>query len=95
MATTLIFPPRATRDLSDETFDWTRFLKDGVIADANVVVEGDGDLVIESKLVGPKTVTVDLSGGTAGRTYTLICEIVLADGRRFERTAKVSVKARL
>ena len=88
----LKFPDRDPRDLSDNTFDWTDFVEDGVIADATVeVVEGD-DLEITGKLVGPKSVTVDLAGGTVGKTYVLACEVTLVDGRRFNRAAKVAVK---
>lgn len=99
----LKFPDRDPRDLSDNTFDWTDFLANGagadqepaadaVIADATVtVVEGD-DLEITGTLVGPKSVTVDLAGGTVGKTYVLACEVTLVDGRRFNRAAKVAVK---
>ncbi len=89
----LKFPDRDPRDLSDNTFDWTDFIEDGVIADATVeVVDGGDDLEIVGKLVGPKTVTVDLEGGTIGKTYTLACEVTLVDGRRFNRAARVAVK---
>ena len=89
----LKFPVRDPRDLSDETFDWSDFLEDAVIADATVeVVDGGDDLQITGMLVGPKSVTVDVEGGTPGKTYTLACEVTLVDGRRFNRSAKVSVK---
>lgn len=89
----LKFPVRDPRDLSDYTFEWTDFIEDGVIADATVeVVDGGDDLEITGKLVGSKTVTVDVEGGTVGKTYTLACEVTLVDGRRFNRSAKVAVK---
>lgn len=89
----LKFPVRDPRDLSDYTFEWTDFIEDGVITDATVeVVDGGNDLEITGKLVGPKSVTVDVEGGTVGKTYTLACEVTLVDGRRFNRSAKVSVK---
>ena len=96
----LKFPVRDPRDLSDYTFDWSDLLMngadddgDGVITDATVqVVDGGDDLTINGKLVGPQSVTVDLAGGTVGKTYTLACEVTLVDGRRFNRSAKVSVK---
>lgn len=89
----LKFPVRDPRDLSDYTFEWTDFIEDGEIAEATVeVVDGDDQLMITGTLVGPRSVVADLEGGTVGKTYTLACEVTLVDGRRFNRSAKVSVK---
>lgn len=93
------FPTRDPRDLSDYLFDWTDFLTDqesgdvAVIETATVeIVDGDGSLEMTGTLVGPHSVVADLEGGTVGKTYTLACEVSLVDGRRFNRSAKVSVK---
>ena len=94
----LKFPVRDPRDLSDYLFDWEEFLtsedgEKGVIASATVgIADGDDALVITGQLVGQQSVLVDLEGGTVGKTYTLTCEVTLVDGRRFNRSAKVSVK---
>lgn len=40
------------------------------------------------------SVTVWLSGGTAGETYTVTCQIVTSDSRTEERSIKIKVKDR-
>lgn len=74
----------------DYTFDWTTWLNGDVIAGVPVVTVQTG-LMLNSQTNSTTRVTVWLSGGTAGTSYTVACRIMTAAGRTDERTVLVRV----
>lgn len=79
----------------DYVFDWEAWLGESdTIVSAEV--EADDGLVVDSSSVAAdgKSVTVWLSGGTAGASYDVVCHVVTADGREEDRTWQFRVKER-
>lgn len=77
----------------DYAFDWTAWLQDGeTITDHTITVAAGITNPSSSEAAG--VVTVWLSGGTAGTTYTVECLITTSEGRTDERSMTVSVKER-
>jgi len=72
--------------------DW---LSAGETINAHTIDEDTGITVDSSALTDANTsVTVWLSGGTAGVEYLVRCEIVTTDGRTDERTIKIKCEER-
>jgi len=83
--------PDATLDYA---FDWsTHWLQDGETIDSYTVTIASG-LTKDSDSESSGTVTVWLSGGTAGETYEVACKIVTSHGRTDERTIEIIVRER-
>jgi hypothetical protein len=77
----------------DYQWDWSDWLPtDDTITSATVTA--DTGLTVDSSSTTTTTVTAWLSGGTAGTTYAVTCQIVTADERTDERTIRISVKDR-
>lgn len=79
----------------DYEFDWSDWLSDSssdTISSATVSVPSG--IVKESESFTTTTVTVWLSGGTAGEHYDVTCTINTAGGRTNERTMRVPVDHR-
>lgn len=79
----------------DYTFDWSNWLEDGeAIASRNVTVENG--ITLDSSDFASPHITVWLSGGTAGETYDVTCEITTDNlkPRTDQRTMKIEVKER-
>jgi len=80
----------------DYKFDWdTNYLEVGeTISSATVTAESgitkDSDSITDSD----RTVTVWLSGGTAGEKYTISCKIVTSLSRTDERSIYIKVYER-
>lgn len=79
--------------LLDYTFDWSAWLNGDSITGATASVEPNG-LTLEGVTYDPTTVTVWLSGGTEGQTYTVGCQINTSGGRADHRSMTVEVKRR-
>ena len=60
---------------------------------AAAVTTADG-LTLDGTTRNGSTVTAWLSGGTAGQTYRVTCQIETADGRTDERSIDISVRDR-
>ena len=91
----------------DYKFDWaadtngsadldaTDWLADGETISSHTIIAEAGITVDSSSLTDTNTsVTVWLSGGTAGEHYLVTCRIVTSDSHTDDRTIKFSVKQR-
>lgn len=76
--------------VKDWPFDWTAWLAGDTITSRVVTVEPG--LTLDSSVLATPLVTVWLSGGTPGQTYTVMCKIVTAGGRTEERTVRFKIK---
>lgn len=82
----------------DYVFDWAApppgpWLTDGETIEDFEVTVATG-LTLDSQSATDDTITVWLSGGTAGTRYTVACRITTSAGRTDERTFTVSVRER-
>jgi hypothetical protein len=79
----------------DYTFDWTAWLAD--IADAittHTITVPTGITKNSSSVTGGNKVVAWISGGAAGTTYQITCQIVTTGGRTDERSIYIKVKDR-
>ena len=77
----------------DFAFDWTDWLAESeTIDDHTVTVQTGLTLISDSETDG--VVTAWISGGTAGRTYTVACLIETNANRIDERTMRIQVMER-
>ncbi len=90
MSNTFLKDPDATLDYA---FDWSSWLQSGetissysITVDSGITKEGDSQ--------SNGVVTVWLSGGTAGQTYSVSCKITTSMSRTDERTMKIFVMER-
>lgn len=79
--------PSAVKDYS---VDWAAWLAGDTISSYTVVVQAGLTKDSDSRNVG--VVTVWLSGGVAGKTYSVVNRIVTTNGRTEERTFEILVK---
>ena len=77
----------------DYMFDWSAWL-DGAEAISSYEIDEDTGITVDSDSEAAGVVTVWLSGGTAGVTYAVRCEIVTDAGRTDERTMTIKVQER-
>lgn len=89
---TYIKDPDATLDY---TFDWSSWLEDGETISTQTVTTPAG-ITEDSVAASTSAVTVWLSGGTAGTTYSIACKITTDNSpqRIDERTIKIQIKDR-
>lgn len=77
----------------DWAFDWSRWLATSeTISSATVTVQSG--LTKDSQSNSSTAVTVWLSGGTSGNTYSVACRITTNQGRTDERTIGIRVTDR-
>lgn len=77
----------------DWVFDWSDWLAVSETITARTVTVATG-LTKDSDSAGTETVTVWLSGGTAGESYSVACRITTSSARIDERTITVRVQQR-
>lgn len=79
----------------DWIFDWSTWLATGETITARTVTVATG-LTKDSDAItdASKKVTVWLSGGTAGQSYTVACAITTSSARIDERTITIRVDHR-
>lgn len=77
----------------DFAFDWTAWLSDGETISSHVIVEQTG-ITVDSDSESNGVVTVWLSGGTEGETYSLTCSITTSQARQDDRTIFILVEER-
>jgi len=87
--------PKDPDEVLDYKFDWSSWLASGeTISTATLSVESgltkDSDSITDSST----SVTVWLSGGTAGQKYTVSCKITTSDSRTAERTLNIRMQQR-
>ena len=85
--------PKDPDAVVDFKWDWSRWLKTDVIADATVTADQPG-LQLNSVTHDDKTVTIWTAGGTKDRNYLLTCEIVTAGGRTENSTITIRVRGK-
>ncbi|MFC1996984.1 hypothetical protein ACFLXI_05175 [Chloroflexota bacterium] len=77
----------------DYKFDWDTWCAVSETI-SSYTIDADTGIVVDSDSESSNVVTVWLSGGTAGQTYAVRCEIVTSDDRTDERTMLVKVAQR-
>lgn len=77
----------------DYYFDWSEWLATGETISSNTITVPTG-ITKDSDSATTTKVTVWLSGGTDGTTYTVACKIVTSAGRTDERSIDVHVMNR-
>ena len=87
MAQTYLKDPDAVLDFA---FDWSSWLASGEIISSRTVTVETG-ITKDSDAESSGVVTIWLSGGTAGTTYSVACKIVTSASRTDERTMLVKV----
>lgn len=90
--------PKDYRDIAPYSRGFAGLLGDDetIVGTPDVTVtEKDGspstDLLVDEVYVVDKIVFARLSGGIAGRSYTVTYEVMTSDGNRFNRSAKLKV----
>lgn len=79
----------------DYKFDWSDWLAAGETISTRTITAGSGITVDSSSITDTNTsVTVWLSGGTAGDSYDVTCQIVTSDSRTDERTIVIVCRDR-
>jgi hypothetical protein len=78
----------------DWAFDWSRWLAAGEEITGTPVVTVQSGLTKDSQSNTTTKVTVWLSGGTLGTTYSVACRITTNQGRTDERTIGIRVTDR-
>lgn len=76
----------------DYTFDWSDWLDTDTISSHTVTPQSGLTVVSSSTDPTSQKIVVWLSGGTAGETYTLKCNIHTTAGRVDERTVTIVVE---
>ena len=89
MARSFVKDPNAVLDYE---WDWSAWLGTDTIA-SHTVTAATG-LTVDSTEATDTAVTVWLSGGTVGQTYSVTCHVVTAAGREDDRTVTVTVMER-
>jgi hypothetical protein len=77
----------------DYSFDWSAWL-DVAETISSYTIDEDTGITVDSDSEAAGVVTVWLSGGTAGTTYAVRCEVVTDAGRTDERTMVIKVQER-
>ena len=89
MARSFVKDPDAVLDYE---WDWSAWLGTDTIASHTVTASAG--LTVDSTEATDTAVTVWLSGGTVGQTYSVTCHVVTAAGREDDRTVTVTVMER-
>jgi len=74
----------------DYSFDWSDWLCDSETISSTVITVASG-LTKDSDSESDGIVTIWLSGGTAGTSYTVACKIVTSSSRTDERSITIMV----
>lgn len=83
------WPTKDPDSIKDYQSDWTDWLDGDTIATSDFTVPSG--LTRQSQSTTTTISTVWLSGGTPGRTYSIVHRITTAAGRKDDRTIKLSV----
>lgn len=89
-------PSRFRKDpeaVLDFAFDWSPWLDVGETINTHTITASTG-LTVNSSSEAAGVVTVWLSGGTAGNSYTVECLVVTSAGRTDERSFSLKVVER-
>ena len=78
-------------ELLDYEVDWSAFLNPGDTI-ATATFTGQTGITLTNISYTTTTATVWVSGGTVNNSYTVVCDIVTAQGRKAERTLIFQIK---
>lgn len=79
----------------DYKFDWSDWLASGETISTKTVTPENGITVDSSSITDTNaSVTVWLSGGTAGNVYDVACRITTSASRTDDRTIKITCRER-
>jgi hypothetical protein len=91
--TTYTFDPKVAAAYTRRTFNMKGWLQGDIIVRAAATASGlDASLRVVSVTVNGNLITVWLSGGTAGVTYTILLEVQTGDGRDDYIAATIQVQ---
>lgn len=94
MRYTFVAEKKDPEAILDYVIDWTQYLApEEVIQDFNVTCEGGG-VTVSGSTEADGRVRFMLSGGVAGRDYSIVCEIITNAGRTDQRTINLPVRQR-
>lgn len=83
-------PDKDPNSVLDYSIDWSDWLDTDTIATSTWTIPAG--LTMGNETNSTTTVTVWLSGGTAGTTYTILNRITTAGGRTADQTFKIFVR---
>lgn len=89
MTQTLYFPDRDPSDVTPHTWDFSQWLGSNDLLQTAVVTANPSDLQVSMPIIQSQTATVWLSGGTAGVTYTVSCQVTSQNGLEATRSASL------
>ena len=76
----------------DYKFDWSDWLDDGEAILSHSITETTGITIDSDSMTDASTsVTVWLSGGESGASYSVTCHVVTSDGRQDDRSITIVV----
>lgn len=82
-------------DILDYPFNWgTNWLAEIVDTITSHTITPEAGITCDSSSVVGDTVVAWISGGTAGTTYRVTCQIVTAGGRTFQQSIYIKIKER-
>lgn len=88
---TILKDPQAVLDY---IFDWSAWLADITDTISSHAMTLETGITLDSSAVVSDTVVAWVSGGTAGVTYRVTCQITTTGGRTDERSIFIKVKER-
>lgn len=91
MADLFVKDPQAVLDYA---IDWSGWLAEGETVSSFPVTVDTGLTVAQPATHSAGVVTVWLSGGTAGKTYTVTSHVVTNQGREDDRSIRIRVDER-
>lgn len=80
-------------DIDDFAWNWAARLATGETISDHDLPAVAGITIVTSSISG-SSVVARLSGGTAGESYSLTCEITTSTGRVLQQTGKINVAER-
>ena len=85
--------PKDPDEVLDYELDWSDRLTDGDEISSASWLTPDG-ITVDSSSHTATVVTIWLSGGTTGETYTLTSRVVTTGGRTMDHSEKLKIKAK-
>ena len=86
------WPAKDPDDILDFGRDFTAEFPRLTIASAQVIVPAG--VTLEGTSINGKTVYARLSGGVAGKTYSITFRLTFSDGQQADRSERLSVRER-
>lgn len=88
------FPDKGSGETIIHSVDWSRVIPSDTIAGIVWSVSGTGAPTFSSEVVSGKKATVKIAGGTAGSTYTVVCQMTTTtSGEIFQARVPLTILA--